>query len=143
MRQPGFIWKFYALYWTVISFRANLEIFSPGSPAYAFYHILGAFHAAFIFIYFFDIIGKTLNVISLVPLYGYVFQKKFFTMDLWKIVFLLRAAFDVFGNYYAFVTIKSFFATDPWLGFQILAGILLTAIPSYAACYYYAFRGVK
>ena len=139
MKKSGFIWKFYALYWTVITFHASVDVFSPGSPAYAFYHILGAFHQSFMVIYIIDSASTIFNIFSLIPLYGFAFHKQLLTADFWKPLFVLRVAFDVCGSYYEFVSVKSLFASDPWLGFQVLIGILLTMIPSYAACYQYAF----
>ncbi len=143
MQKPRFIWKFYAFYWTAISFRANIDIFSPESSAYGFYHILGAFHKSFLVIYTIDAAGTVLNIFSLVPLYAFAFHKKLLTADFWKPLFVLRVAFDLCGNYYEFVSVKSLFASDPWLGFQVLTGIVFTRIPSYAACYQYAFRWDK
>lgn len=143
MHRPGFIWKFYAFYWSFLSIHAAADIFSTGSPANLFYQIMGAFHWSFSLIYGMDIVSSILNLISLVPLFGFTFQKKMLSPGPWKTLFLLRAAFDLCGNYYEFVTLKSFFAGDPWLGVQVVAGILLTMIPSYAACYQYAFASDK
>src|SRR3989338_7979789 len=140
MQKPGFVWKFYALYWAVITVHATVDIFSPRSPVYAFYHILGAFHRSFLAIYAIDAAGTVLNLFSLLPLCAFAFHKKLLTADFWKPLFVLRLAFDLCGNYYEYVSVKSLFASDPWLGFQVLTGIIFTLIPSYAACYQYAFR---
>ena len=143
MKRPGFIWKFYAFYWASLILRAALNIFSTESPLSFFYQVMGAFHWSFSLIYAMNVVSSVLNLISLIPLFAFTFHKKILTPEIWKFIFVLRVAFDLCGNYYEFVSIKSFFASDQWLGFQILAGTLFTMIPSYAAHFQYAFQQGK
>ena len=139
MKQPGFIWKVYALYWTILVVGRNVNIFSPDSERYLFYHVLGAFHHSFFVLYYINVVNSVLNVVSLVPLYLFCFGRKIFPDSLWRTLFVLRVGFDVCGNYYDLVSIKSLFATDVGLALQVLLGGIFTTIPSYAACYLYAF----
>ena len=141
--RPGFIWKFYAFYWTFLVLRTNYELFSSGSAAYFFYHVLSSFHKSLLVLYYSNAVNSVLNVFCLVPLYAFVFHKKIFAENFWKILLLLRVVFDVCGNYYLYVTFKSYFATDLWLAVQVMTGMALTTVPSYAACFQYAFDWEK
>ena len=143
MQKPGLIWKTYLIYWTVIVVMANFEVFSFESELYRFYQILTAFHKTFAMIYYTEASRAAINILSLIPLYLFVFQKKALAPSAWKTLFALRVVFDICGNYYHFVFIKSFALTDPWLAAQVVSGALLTVTPSYAACYQYAFQQEK
>lgn len=143
MQKPGFIWKMYGLYFAVLTVQHFFDLLAPQSPVYLFYHILIGFHRPLFIVYLSNILGALLSLLSLWPLYLFIFHKRRFHPALWQILFLLKILGDLLGNYYQFLTLKSFYFTDRTLAFQIFAGNILTALPSYIACFQYAFRQDK
>ena len=143
MQKPGFIWKIYGLYFTLLTAQHFLSLLIPQSRIYLFYHLLIGFDRRLITVYAYTILGSAFSVAALWPLYLFIFHKKRFTPRIWQILFFCKLAGDLLGNYYQFLTLKSFYFTDRTLAFQILAGDILTVLPSYIACFQYAFQQEK
>lgn len=86
-----------------------------------------------------NIIDHLINFVSLLGLFGYVYQKQFFVQLFWKI----WLAVDVLWN---LISIPYVLDQDDWTMLQSSEGaivttvILLLIIPTYAALYRYAFK---
>ena len=143
MQKPGVIWKIYGLYFTFLTVRHLLDLLTPQSRIYLFFHILIGFNPALFLVYLSNIMGALLGAIALWPLYLFIFHQKRLTPRVWQILFLLKFLGDALWNYYQCLTLKSFYWTDRTLALQIFAGDILTALPSYIACFLYAFRQDK
>jgi hypothetical protein len=62
---------------------------------------------------------------------------------LWKCLFILRVIFDIAGHPYEVITVASFYHAEPKIGFLMLLLGISPYIPSYWACWQYAFKREK
>jgi len=79
MQKPGFIWKIYGLYFTLLTAQHFLSLLIPQSRIYLFYHLLIGFDRRLITVYAYTILGSAFSVAALWPLYLFIFHKKRFT----------------------------------------------------------------
>ncbi len=135
-----FIWGFYFALFTLIVFKKAAAFLTPGTPIHLYFYILYIFDWAFIINYFFNFTSILLNLIHLFPLGFFILDKKIFKPILWKYLFVMRIVFDLNGNSYEIFAITSIFRDDPWTAAFILLRTIMFYIPSYIACYYYAFK---
>ena len=143
MHKPGLIWKIYGLYFTLLTVLHFVSFVYPRSPIFLFFQFLIGFHRPLLIIYVINIFGALLNILTLWPLYLFIFHRQRLRPRLWQTFFFLKILGDVFSNYFQFLTLKSFFHSDHTLAFQIFFGDVLTVLPSYIACFQYAFQQHK
>ena len=115
----------------------------PDSIIYTYHHVLTAFHPRYYLIYCLHIASVFINLISLIPLYCYVFRKPSSLIGLWRLVFFIRILSEFFGHDYEYKLIKSLFFSDIPLALAILLLYILILIPSYIAVFQLAYGRKK
>jgi len=140
VKKVNWIWALYFLiYFLAILFSAS-PLLDPTSEIRFYYRVLIAFNPLFLFTFLLNVLAVTLNVISLLPFYGFVFHRNFCSQNFWRYFLVLRLACDVLGHSYEFKFIQSMFYHNVSAGVHLVIVTLIWNIPSYVALYLYAFR---
>ena len=132
-------WIVYALHIAKTNL-AGMTLFDPHSEVYTFYHILIAFDRSAIAIYAIHILAVVVECLSFIPLCLFIFQKKFLSPHVWQWLFVIRIPLNILGCYYDMISLKSLFVSDLPTGIIVLFSMIITYLPSYIACFQYAFR---
>lgn len=133
-------WRIYFVIVATILIGNLLSVLSCRSVVYTYYHSLIAFHKDFIVFYYFNILSAVINVLSLMPLFCYIYRRRFLRPRLWQVLFCLRIAFDFVDHNYETRFFQSLFKTDLAIALILLSISLLVILPSYFATFQYAFR---
>lgn len=139
-RKQKWIWE---IYFAIVLFFAVGKIaffFDPGSPDYLYYSILRSFGPSFFNAHTAHIVHVFLNLIHCLPLLLYIYHINFLNTKFWKCLFVLRCIFEVTGSSYEINTLTAFYHSNPKLFLLILLSMIGPLIPSYFACYQYAFQ---
>jgi len=140
MKKTGFVWKIYLCAFTLYVLGNAGDILMPTSFLYIYYHILIAFHLVYIISYMLALGQVFFNLVSLIPLFLFVFRMPFLSPRFWQWMLVLRITFDLTGHAGEVNHLISIsYANREWFISRIvLTGIMI--IPSYGACFQYAFR---
>lgn len=140
MKKTGFVWKIYFCIFALYVLGNALDILMPTSFLYIYYHALMAFHPVYFIPYILALGQVFFNLVSLVPLFLFVFRIRFLSDRFWQRVLVLRIIFDLTGHAGEVNQLISISHADSEWFFSkiVLTGIML--IPSYGACFQYAFR---
>lgn len=137
------VWVCYILL-VVLMCAGKYEILLvPGEPQNTYYHILMAFHPINSIYYYAAVIQLLINCIHILPLFLFIFNRRFGPHILWQTLFFTRILFDIIGQNYEINEITGLFQENIKIVLLFcLASVVLWA-PSYIACYLYAFRTKK
>ena len=140
MKKTGFVWKIYFCAFTLYVLGNAGDVLMPTSFLYIYYHVLMAFHPAYFIPYILALGQVFFSLVSLVPLFLFVFRIPFLSARFWQWALVLRIIFDLTGHAgEANQLISISHANSEWFISKIvLTGIMF--IPSYGACFKYAFR---
>ncbi len=142
--KPGFFWKIYFFIYSLYTLSLVIQLMWSDSFPYLYYHTLLAFDKGYLAFYI-PVLGMVVvNVISLIPLFLYVFEIPFLKPEIWQILLALRIIFDVTGHTLElkfFEAIISNADLRTILSMITLVGCLIG--PSYMACFQYAFGWEK
>ncbi len=141
--MKAWLWKIYFLYFAAITVNVAAGLFIPSRPIYVFHHVLLSFDPFLGIFYFVRIMCEIMNLINLVPLYIYISKVRWLDRRIWQWALLLRIVFDLSGHYYELVILKSLFYANPAYMAQLVIWAILTILPSYYACFKYAFGKLK
>ena len=136
-------WEIYLVFFAVLIFKNTYDFFALHSPVYIYFLILRFFDPAFLFIYFINLIQTILNLLHLIPLGLTVYKIRFLPTKFWQYLFILRVIFDLFGHSYDKNILVSFYHDDSIIFWFSCARIFFFYMPSYIACYFYAFKHEK
>jgi hypothetical protein len=141
MKRPRkIIWKIYFLIFSTMMAANFLWVIYPEAEPYIFYHILMAWSKYYVIHYSFALLKCTLSLISLIPLFGFSFNRTTRIPTFWQYMLVVRIICDFFGNLYEFMFIKSSYHMVLGYGLTTTGVFLLPLLPSYIAHYLYAFK---
>ncbi len=140
MKKTGFVWKIYFFVFSFIIIKNAVGILTPGSFLYLYYHTLIAFHPSYWIFYILAIIQVFFNIVGLFQLFLFVFRICLLTPRFWQWMLALRIIFDVTGHSAELKTLIAVFYNSQEIFLSAVALIALVGIPSYGACFQYAFR---
>jgi len=132
-------WKIYAITYSLLVLANTAFSLSPESRVNDYYQILiilDKTHWLNLALFYF---ATAMELISLVPLFLFVFRKYWLSPNLWKILFILRLAGLLSGRNYEYNTIRSLLAANTGITIAALAVSILIYLPSYFAQFNYAF----
>ncbi len=138
--KKKWLWEAYLIILLISLFTKAWNFFLPASPIHLYFSLLKAFDPSYIFLQTINACQIFLSLLHIFPLVFYIYRIYVFTPKFWQYLFILRIIFDLTGNSYAMKTLISFYNEDPLLGLAVLIQSISTYIPSYIACYCYAFR---
>ncbi len=140
MKKPGWPWKIYFFVFSVHVLLNMLNLFFPDSLPYVYYHILMAFHPGYRTAYGLAVLQVIFNLITVIPLFLFVFQIRLLNAHLWQWIFVLRVIFDLTGHALEIKFFRSVFHADLQTFLSYLFIFLVLIVPSYIGCFWYAFR---
>ena len=143
MKKTGVVWKIYFIVFSAYILQNAADILLPKSFLYIYYHTLMAFHTLFAIQYILALAQIFFNILNLIALFLFVFRTFFLSPQVWQWLLILRFIFDLTGHIGEFATVSAIFhAREDWFLSTIIFNFIMV-IPSYAACFQYAFRWEK
>jgi len=141
--QQKWVWGIYFCLFLFYSLKEAFFFFKPNSVIDTYFDLLRSFDHYFIFIYFINCTRIILNIVHCLPLLLYIYQINFLPSRFWQGLFILRVLFELCGHSYEKNFVLSLYHSDPLILLFLLSSILFFQIPSYFACFSYAFVGNK
>lgn len=141
--KPQFFWEIYFWLYLVLVWGKIYNLFAPATAQHLYFRVLQAFHPVFSLAYGLTLLQILFHIIHILPLALFVGRIRLGTPRLWRFLWVLRLVFDVIGHPYEVNALTAFLRTDPLLGLYTLAAAAGPFLPSYWACWRYAFRREK
>jgi len=138
-QKQKWLWEAYLAIILFFAAERTYHLFNPGSPDFLYYSVLKSFGADFYFTYAAHVVYVVLNIIHCVPLFLYIYRIDFLSPKIWKFLFILRCIFEFTGRSYEIKELTSFYHSNPLIFLLILLFTIGPYIPSYFACFRYAF----
>jgi len=113
-------------------------LFDPSVP-YMYYHSLIAFHNSLQLIYFLGVASIFFNILSLIPLYCFIYDQFILSKGFWLGFLALRIVTEIYGHNYDVQLLKSLFHTDLYWAMSLAFLHIIFLWPSYVVCYKFAF----
>src|SRR3989338_8307569 len=137
--KPKTVIKGYFFLFTFIYVGYLSSVLNPASFLYSFYYILISFNPAYKINYYSCVLSAIFDVLALIPIYLFIYNKQFLTSRIWQRCFTLRIIFDLTGHLYEYYTLRSlFFYDDIILGVSASLLTFILVLPSYVIGYQYA-----
>ena len=133
-------WKLYLFVYCFPVINNTISLLTRNSTIDQYYKILIAFKKTYFLWYALNVGSVVVDGLSLIPLCLFIFQKRFLNTFVWKSLFTMRIVFLILGHSYEWKMIKSFFYADVAVSASLIIFLVLIAVPSYTACFKYAFR---
>lgn len=133
-------WKIYFLFYTLIILFNILILLSGESPISQYYCVLIAFKQSYSIQYYLYISKIIVEGVSLIPLFLFVIHRRAIPVTIWQILFGARIFFLFAGQSYEWNVFKAMMHGNSTTTIAALFLAVLFAIPSYIACFKYAFR---
>ncbi|MCX5681298.1 MAG: hypothetical protein NT079_03355, partial [Candidatus Omnitrophica bacterium] len=133
-------WKIYFFPYSLVILLNLLFLFSEGSPINQYYRILIAFKQSYFILYSFYAARMIIEILALIPLFLFVFRIRLFPAFVWQILFGARIFTLFSGHFYEWSAMRALMHANPIAAICAMASAVLFAIPSYTACYIYAFK---
>ena len=140
MKKTGLVWKIYLFVFSFIVIRNAVDTLNADSFLYLYYHTLIAFHPSYWIFNILAILQVFFNLAGLFQLFLFVFRICLVTPRFWQWMLALRIIFDVTGHSAELKTLTAILYNNHGIFLSTLVLIVLIGIPSYAACFQYAFR---
>lgn len=137
--NPGASWKIYSFIFALLVITNLAIVLSPSSELYIYHHILMAFSRSYGFSYYLRLIAAIVNLFALIPLFMFSFRKNLLNRRLWQTILIIRIIFDITGHSYEFKSLKAILYIDLWTGLSLFILAAAFILPSYEACFRYAF----
>jgi len=134
------IWEVYFVIVLSFAILKAYHLVVPGSPEFLYYTILRSFSSIFNITYGAHVTHVVLNLVHCIPLLLYIHRINFLNSKVWKTLFILRCVFEIFGRSYEINTFTALHHSNPKALLFIIASMIIQIIPSYFACYQYAFK---
>jgi len=140
MKRPKKIsWKIYFAIYAFVAILNTTFLFSPGSQMFWYYQVLVAFHPVLIIPYGLNVLSVVLNLLTLIPLYLFIADRRWLHPRLWGYFFVARLLLEFFGKSYDKNVLSSLFHNDPTSAWLSLGMVTCLMLPSYIALFLYAF----
>jgi len=139
-RKVNLFWLTYFYFFFIFSIAQASAFLGVDSPSQFYYAVLYSFNDIFALEYFFNVTQILLNMVHLVPLYLFIYKKWTSNQELLKFLLFFRILFDIVGHAWETNFLAGIYQLNPYLCWTLLAGFGLLYLPSYYACYVYAFK---
>lgn len=134
------VWEIYFVIMLAFAVKGLYTVFSPNSESFLYYFILRSFDPVFYFHYSAYVLQVLLNTVHCLPLFFFIYQIRFGYPGVWKLLFVLRCVFEVIGHAYGMNTLIALYHSRSKYFPLVIVAMTVPHIPSYVACYWYAFR---
>lgn len=136
--KPFWLYEFYCWLFVFSILRQTFSFFWPNSPTYFYHYFLRHYNWLFQVTYYIDVIHLVLDWTACWAVLRYVYGKKCWDGDIWKILLALRILVS-FKNYEFYHNqLVSLYYSSPKLCTSIVIIQILLILPSYFITYWYA-----
>jgi len=139
-QKQKWLWEIYFTIVLLFAIQKIYHFFNPGSSDYLYYSILNSFDSSFFNAYTAHMVHVFLNLTHCIPLLLYIHRVDFLNTKFWKCLFILRCIFEVIGSSYEANMLTASYHSSPKFFLLELLFLIGPLIPSYFACYQYAFQ---
>jgi len=139
-RWPWKVYFFISTYMGIINFMGLL---AGDSQIDQYYKILIVFKRSYLIWYGFNIASISTEALCLIPLFLFVFHKRFLSPFVWQSLFGIRIVLFFLGHSYEVKMIKSYFYANSAVAAGSIVFLFLLMLPAYIAHFQYAFRQKK
>ena len=133
----------YFLLMLLLTVKEGYALFAAHSEIALYYLIVRAFDPIFYMAYSAHIIRLVLSLIHCLPILLYAYRIRFLSTKFWQYLFVFRCIFEVIGHSYEMNSLIATFYINPQYPLVVLIIMSIPFVPSYIACYWYAFRQEK
>jgi hypothetical protein len=138
--KSRWIWEIYLMFLILIVAKSVYIFFSSDSDLYFFFYFLSVFDKHFHWLYYINAFQIILNALSLVPLALWIYNKRFMAPQFWQAFFVLKIAFDIFGQTFDRIEIISLYHMDPFVSALLVLQYFLIYLPLYIVLFLFAFK---
>jgi hypothetical protein len=142
-KRTHWAWKVYFSIFSIGALLNLILLLSGESSASQYYQILIAFRQSYLLYDYLYALNVIVNTLSLIPFFLFVFRIRLFPPFIWQILFIARIFFFFTGHSYEWQTLRAFIRTDPLTTVIAGAVFIFFTLPSYIACFHYAFKSEK
>lgn len=136
-------WKVYFFFSLFAASSSIIGMLYMDSPAAQYYKILMILNQRYWMHYSLYQSTIALEALSIIPLFLFVFHKKFLNPWVWQILFCLRILFLFLGHSYEWMMIKSYIHSNATLAIASITIVAMLLFPSFLAHFLYAFQQKK
>jgi len=133
------VWILYIFTITYLLIDATYYFFSPKSPVAFYYFFLKAFDPIYYIKWLTHLTQIIISWLHWLVLIFYVFNIPIGPRWICKIALPIRLILDIFGRNYEMNIYESLYKTDLQIFWIVLGASISIYIPSYIACYLYAY----
>jgi hypothetical protein len=141
--KHSWIWKIYLLILLLFVIKDAYHLLMPNSQIFFYYFILRVFDPTFYAAYTAYVMRILLNTVHWIPVFLYVYRVRFLSVEFWKCLFILRCIFEIIGHTFEMNVLASIYHAKPKILLTAFIIFIIPHVPSYIACYGYAFRREK
>lgn len=142
-KKTNIFWLGYFYFFFIFSIAQAAAFFGTDSPSQFYYAVLYSFNNIFAFDYSLNVMQVLLNIFHLAPLYFFIYKKWTNKQELFRYLLAFRLLFDILGHSWEANFLAGIYQLKPILCYILLAGLALLYLPSYYACYVYAFKDLN
>lgn len=114
-------YKTYFLIFGWLCFGELGILLNSSSDVFIYYRVLQSFYPPSAILYVLALLRAIVNIICLIPLYGFAFSKPIPWIKPLKILLFVRVLLDLVGHNYEWLSVKSLFYIKPFLPVCALA----------------------
>ncbi len=129
----------YLILMTYLIGQEAYRFFSPNSQIHLYFRLLRAFDLTFYIPYLLALCQIIFNILSLIPLFLYIFNIQLFNKMFWKYFLIFNFAFDLTGHSYHVNELVGISYANPRTAILLFLSAVIPYIPKYIACFRYAF----
>jgi hypothetical protein len=126
-------WKLYFLFFLYAGITQIVNFFDPGSAIDQYYQVLIAFKKNYALWYGFHFAAIIVEIVSIIPLFLFVFKKNFLSPALWRSLLIARILLIFLGHHYEIRMLTSYFYASSTLALASIVGLVVVLLPSYVA----------
>ena len=135
------VWHLYLVIFGFFTINRTIQLYNSDGIIYKYYNMLLGLKIYHIYIA--QQLQNILELLSLIPLFQFTFNKTNNLQNFWKCIWVLRILANLFSHSYD-LKIIGMYSSDNFLA-GILSALQLTTmyLPSFIACYSFAFKSNK
>jgi len=137
--KQKWLWEIYFMITLSSAVLNAYHFFRPDSPIQLYYAILRSFDPVYHAAYWANAALIVLNIIHCLPLLFYIYRVDWLKPWVWRSLLILRCLFELTGHAYEFKVLGALHHNNMTMFYLALLVMFGPIIPSYCACFQYAF----
>ena len=132
-------WLFYFVVYTYLTAESIVNFYRPESTIRSYFQSLMVLNNFYVLMYTEHVMNLIFSALAIIPMYLYIFKIPFLSKRVWQIFLIARIFFATTGYMYQYNSWKALAFDDFKLAALNVISFLILLIPSYLACFRYAF----